>query len=78
MKSTTQNKFQEDHESIHIWELDTTDFGEPDSYLNLNVFDDGDATTNDCIPVGEIPLHKTGVLLYSGAIRLQGKVLYHQ
>ena len=78
MKSTTQKNFQEDHESIHIWELDTTYSGEPDSYLNLNVFDDGDATTNDCIPVGEIPLHKTGVLLYSGAIRLQGKVLYHQ
>ena len=78
MKSTTQKNFQEDHKSIHIWELDTTDFGEPDSYLNLNVFDDGDATTNDCIPVDEIPFRNNGVLLYNGAILLQGKASYHQ
>ena len=76
MKSTTQKNFQEDHESIHIWELDTTYFVEPDLYLNLNVFNDSDAITNDCIPVEEIPLRKNGVLLYNGAIRLQGKVLH--
>ena len=76
MKSTKQENFQENHESIHIWKLNTAYLGEPDLYLNLNVFNDSDANTNDCIPVGEIPLHKTGVLLYSGAIRLQGKVLY--
>ena len=77
MKSSSQNNFQEDtfqediNEKLHIWELNTT--GESDSYLNLNVYHDLNTNDKDCIPVEEVPLHKTGVLLYDGAIRLQGK-----
>ena len=76
MESSTQEEFQNDKSTkLHIWKLDTS-FIETssDSYLNLNVFDDQNTIDADCIPVGEVPVRKTGVLLYNGTSLLRGKV----
>ena len=79
MKSSQQQNFQEDiNKNIDIWKINTTDLGESDSYFNLNLFDDENTNDADCIPVGEVPRYKTGVLLYDGAVYLQGKVLLSQ
>ena len=73
MESSTQEEFQSD-KTVHIWKLDTSFIEKStDSYLNLNVFYDPETINNDCIPVGDVPMHQTGVLLYDGTILLRGK-----
>ena len=75
MESSTQEEFQSaKNTKLHIWKLDTASIEEStDSYLNLNVFYDPETINNDCIPVGDVPMHQTGVLLYDGTILLRGK-----
>lgn len=77
MESSTQEEFQktfDENHKLHIWKLDTSFIeGSTNSYLNLNVFDDQNTINNDCIPVGDVPVHQTGVLLYDGTILLRGK-----